>query len=96
MIHRHTIDMREVFGLTEELLRHVGGRRKVVVEQALLAGYCHVADGVQAYPEATRSARAHLVLRLGAEALCRIIEDVGAMPDEAVQVATETRTCRPS
>ncbi len=96
MIQRYAVDMREVIELMQQMLRPAGGKRKVVVELALLAGYCQVADGVQQYPAATRSARASLVLRYGSEALCRIIEEVGALPDEAVAAASETRTCQPS
>ena len=84
--------MRRVHALAYDILRVCHGKSKIEVEQALLAAYTSVADGVQAMPASTRPLRARLVAQRGAVALCEAITEIGALDDAAVYLAA--RTCR--
>ena len=74
----------------------VGGHPKVQVELALLTAYCSVADGVQAFPEATRGARANFVINIGMRALCEAIMDVGKMTDADVAALVAQQIVAPT
>ena len=83
---------RRIHALAYDILRVCRGKSKVEIEQALLAAYTSVADGVQAMPESTRPLRARLVAQRGARALCEAITEIGALDDAAVYLVA--RTCQ--
>lgn len=77
--------------IATRILDVVRGESRVEIEVALLIAYCNVANGVQAYPPATRSARAQLVVEIGLRALCAAVEHVATVSD--IELPTTT-TCR--
>jgi hypothetical protein len=62
--------------------------KKPAAEGACLLAYCRVAEGIQAYPEATRVQRTWIVVSRGAAALTQAIADVAAMSDADVAKAS--------
>ena len=61
--------------------------KKPTAEAACLLAYARVADGVRAYPEATRVQRTWIVVSRGASALTQAIADVASMSDADVAQA---------
>ena len=77
------IDVDTVNAMSRQVAAMLSGRRRVDCEIALLFAYCLVAEGCDRYSDVTRQARLNLLTKLGARAMCDLIEQVGAMPDAA-------------